>query len=89
MTTNQRLLSVCIFRLSAIGDVTHVIPVVKTLQARYPDIKITWVIGRLEYRLLNGLEGVEFIVFDKNSMWSSIKTLRQVVKDQPFDVLPD
>jgi len=87
MTTNQRPLSLCIFRLSAIGDVSHLIPVVKTLQARYPDIKITWVIGRLEHRLLSGLAGVEFIVFDKNNMWSSIKELRQAVKGRSFDVL--
>ena len=63
MTTNPTVRSICILRLSAIGDVTHMIPVVKSLQAGLPGVSITWVIGRLEHRLLQGLPGVDFIVF--------------------------
>ena len=61
MTTNPHSdpQKICIFRLSALGDVTHVVPVVKTLQKRFPDAQITWVVGRLEHRLLHGLPGVE------------------------------
>ena len=44
--------SICILRLSAIGDVTHALPVVATLQNRFPDAKITWVIGKIEYKLM-------------------------------------
>lgn len=87
MTTNQAVKSICIFRLSAIGDATHVIPVVKSLQACLPGVQITWVIGRLEHKLLAGLPGVTFIVFDKNQMWSSLKSLRQAVGGEKFDVL--
>ena len=87
MTTNQAVQSICIFRLSAIGDATHVIPVVKSLQACYPKAEITWVIGRLEYRLLSDLPGVTFFVFDKNNMWGSLKALRQSCQGHRFDVL--
>ncbi len=87
MTTNQAVQSICIFRLSAIGDATHVIPVVKSLQACYPAAKITWVIGRLEYRLVSDLPDVTFIVFDKKEMWTSLKHLRQSLSGQKFDVL--
>lgn len=57
---------ICILRLSAIGDVTHAIPVVRAIQSRWPDVEITWVCGKLEYKLLQVIEGVRFIVFDKS-----------------------
>lgn len=66
---------------------THVIPVVKTLQKKFPDCPITWVIGRLEHRLLSGLPGVEFIVFDKKQGWRGIQSLRRELKGRRFDVL--
>jgi heptosyltransferase I len=66
MTINKASIqSICILRLSAIGDVTHVLPIIKTLQSAIADVKITWVIGTLEYKLLKGLKGVEFVLFDK------------------------
>ena len=41
-------------RLSAIGDVTHVVPVVRAIRNHNPDARITWIIGKLERRLLDG-----------------------------------
>ncbi|THB78260.1 MAG: glycosyl transferase, partial [Desulfobacteraceae bacterium] len=57
--------SICIVRLSALGDVTHMLPVIHTLKAEAPGIQITWVIGKMEYKLLGHLPDVEFIIFDK------------------------
>ena len=74
-------------RLSAIGDVTHVVPVIRAICKQYPEAKITWIIGKLEARLLAGLEGVEFIVFDKKGGWAAIRQLRADLKDRKFDVL--
>lgn len=79
--------TICIFRLSAIGDVTHVVPVVKTLQAHFPDVQLTWIIGKLEHRLLQGLAGVEFLEFDKSAGWAGIQSLRKQLKGRNFDVL--
>lgn len=47
--------TICILRLSAIGDVTHVIPVVLSLQEQLPNVKITWVIGKIEAKLIGDL----------------------------------
>lgn len=74
-------------RLSAIGDATHVVPVVRAIRKHLPDASITWIIGKLEARLLSGLEDVEFIVFDKQGGLGSIRQLRQALKDRKFDVL--
>ena len=45
-------LSICIMRLSAIGDVTHVVPVVRAIRSHNPDARITWIIGKTEATLM-------------------------------------
>lgn len=79
--------SICILRLSAIGDVTHVIPVVLSLQEQLPGVRITWVIGKVEAKLIGDLPGVEFIIFDKNAGWRGYANLRRQMKGRKFDVL--
>ena len=79
--------SICILRLSAIGDVTHVLPVIATLQKAYPNAAITWVIGKLEYKLMKNLSGVNFVIFDKSLGRQAYKNLKNELKHQVFDVL--
>ncbi|GAA3569120.1 MAG: glycosyltransferase family 9 protein [Pseudomonadales bacterium] len=79
--------SICILRLSAIGDVTHVVPVVLSLQEQCPGIQITWIIGKIEARLVGDLPGVEFIVFDKKAGRQAYSDLRQQLKGRRFDAL--
>jgi heptosyltransferase I len=79
--------SICIMRLSAIGDVTHVVPVIHAIRTHMPGARITWIIGKLEARLLNGLPGVEFIVFDKKGGFGAVRQLRSNLKGRKFDVL--
>jgi heptosyltransferase I len=74
-------------RLSAIGDVTHVVPVVHAIREFLPQAKITWIIGKLEARLLSGLPGVEFIIFDKKGGLQAARELRQTLKGRQFDAL--
>ena len=50
---------ICVLRLSALGDVCHVLPVVRTLQDAWPAAEITWIIGKLEHKLLGHLPGIE------------------------------
>ena len=87
MPLKQNIKKICLLRLSALGDATHVVPVVRAIQDSNPETKITWVIGKLEHKLLSNLEGVEFIVFDKRGGWDSIKALRHELRDRRFDVL--
>ena len=87
----QTPLSICLLRLSALGDVTHVVPLVRTLQAAWPHIALTWVIGRGEHRLLEGLPGVRFIEYDKKSGLAGMRALhgqlRGLASGSRFDVL--
>ncbi|QIB65407.1 glycosyltransferase family 9 protein [Kineobactrum salinum] len=79
--------SICILRLSAIGDVTHVIPVVLSLQQQRPGTVITWIIGKLEHRLVGDLPGVEFIVFDKKAGPRAYLDLHRQLRGRHFDAL--
>jgi len=74
-------------RLSAIGDVAHVVPVVHAIRKHLREASITWIIGKLEARLLDGLDGVEFVVFDKKGGLGAYRQLRKTLRDRSFDVL--
>jgi heptosyltransferase I len=79
--------SLCLLRLSAIGDVTHVLPLIATLRQFWPQTRITWIIGKLEHQLVRQLEGVEFIVFDKSRGIDAYRELKQRLRGRHFDVL--
>ena len=79
--------SICILRLSAIGDVCHAVATVQAIQRRHPEAKITWVIGKVEAQLVTELNQVEFIVFDKKIGLKAYKDLWQRFKGRKFDIL--
>lgn len=79
--------TVCILRLSAIGDTCHVLPVVRTLQRAWPQTRFTWVIGKLEAKLLGHLPDIEFIVVDKKNTLQAYRTLREAMRGRHFDAL--
>ncbi|NNE06790.1 MAG: hypothetical protein HKN15_13800, partial [Xanthomonadales bacterium] len=79
--------SLCILRLSALGDATHVLPVVNAIRDRWPQTRISWIIGTLERRLLRHFDGVEFIEFDKRGGWRAVGRLREQLRARQFDAL--
>ncbi len=79
--------ALCILRLSAVGDITHTLPVVRTLQQHWPHTRLTWIIGKTEYSLVYDIPGIEFIVFDKNQGWRAYQQLWQQLRQRRFDVL--
>jgi len=79
--------SLCILRLSAIGDVTHILPIIRTLQNQWPTTKLTWIIGKAEATLVSDIAGIEFIVFDKNEGRQAYFRLHKALKGRRFDVL--
>lgn len=85
--TETRPASICILRLSALGDVAHVVPLVHTLQAHWPQTRITWLIGKFEQRLVLDMPGVEFVVFDKSRGWRAYLDIRRQLRGRSFDVL--
>lgn len=79
--------SICLLRLSALGDVTHALPLVRTLQRAWPGIAITWITGKGEAKLLEGLQDVELVAYAKDSGWPGLRDLRARLSGRRFDVL--
>ena len=79
--------SVCILRLSAIGDTCHVVPIVRTLQQAWPATQLTWIVGKTEARLVSLIEGVEFITVDKRASLAGLRALHAQLRGRRFDVL--
>jgi heptosyltransferase I len=81
---------VCLLRLSAIGDVCHAAAALGALQAAWPHTRFTWVIGKLEAKLMAAiLPGIEFITFDKGAMLGELRRLRASLHGRHFDLLLD
>ena len=79
--------SLCILRLSAVGDVCHTLPVVRTLQAAWPQTRITWIVGRLEASLVGDIPGIEFITFDKSKGLGAYFALHRALAGRRFNLL--
>ncbi|MEM9333500.1 MAG: glycosyltransferase family 9 protein [Pseudomonadota bacterium] len=77
--------SLCVVRLSAIGDTCHALAVVRRLQDNWPDARITWVIGKLEATLMAGVDGVEFITFDKKAGRRGLQQVKSELSERQFD----
>jgi heptosyltransferase I len=82
--------NVCVLRLSAIGDTCHAAAAVRALQHAWPHTRFTWIIGKLEAKLMTSIiRDVEFITFDKNSMLAEWRRLRTELRARRFDLLLD
>jgi heptosyltransferase I len=79
---------VCLLRLSAIGDTCHVVPLLRRLQAAWPRTRFTWVIGKLEAKLMSLIPEVELITVDKAAGLSAYSRLREEMQRRgSFDLL--
>lgn len=79
--------SICILRLSAIGDVCNTIAAVQVIQRQWPKTNITWITGKLEAQLIDDLNNVRVIVFDKRQGWKAYTQLWNQLKGEKFDAL--
>lgn len=79
--------SLFILRFSALGDVTHMVPVVRSIQAEWPGTRITWCLAGLENSLLGDLDGIETVIFRKSGGAAGFLELRRQLAGRRFDVL--
>lgn len=77
--------SICVIRLSAIGDTCHALAVVRSIQDTWPETRLTWIIGKTEAALLGDIPDVEFIIFDKSNPRESRRALRTRLANRRFD----
>jgi len=79
--------NICLLRLSALGDICHTLPIVRSIQKTWPETKITWIIGKLEYQLVYDIPDIEFIVFDKKEGLKAYRKLKQQMRGRHYDIL--
>lgn len=79
--------SIALVRFSALGDVTLVVPAVKSLQRSLPNASITWITSPLSYSLLQGLPGVNFEVHEKPRTLADYLAFYRAYKKRSFDVV--
>ena len=77
----------CILRLSALGDISHILPLVRTIQHSWPHTSLSWIIGKREYQLVYDIPDIEFIVFDKHAGLRGYQAVRHQLRGRHFDVL--
>ncbi|OGV33058.1 MAG: ADP-heptose--LPS heptosyltransferase [Legionellales bacterium RIFCSPHIGHO2_12_FULL_35_11] len=84
---NNSINSICIVRLSALGDVLMMVPLIRTLQKYLPEAKLTWIISNPAYELVKSIDGVEFIVIDKPNNIKDYLEFNRQMRNRKFDVL--
>jgi heptosyltransferase I len=79
--------SLCLLRLSAVGDACHAVAAVRALQGHLPEARLTWIVGRLEATLVGDIPGIEFIIYDKRGGYKAWRGLRAALAGRRFDAL--
>jgi heptosyltransferase I len=60
---------------------------VRAMQRAWPGCRITWIIGRIEAKLMSLLPGVEFLTVDKRRPVAEFARLRKELRGRDFDLL--
>ncbi len=79
--------SICVLRLSAIGDCINALALVQILNRNFPHAEITWVIGKAAASLFEGIPGINLAVYDKKTGIRGMLRLRKQLKDKNFDMV--
>lgn len=88
--------NILVIKLSAIGDVIHTLPAVHALRQSYPDAKITWIVEKPSYDLLNNNPDIDqIILFEKaqfktlSGLWRNAPDFSRLLKSNRFDLAID
>lgn len=63
------------------------VPLIRTLQTCFPEAKLTWIISQPAYSLVEGMDGVEFIVINKPKSFGDYWRFKKALGGRVFDVL--
>ena len=79
---------IAIVMLTAVGDVVHVLPVVNSLRAAWPEARITWIVQPGPGGLVANHPHVdELILFDRKKGWRAFRDLRAATGRKRFDLV--
>lgn len=79
---------VAIVLLTAVGDMVHALPVVRSLREANPNVRITWIVQPGPMGLLVGHPDVdELVPFDRKRGWTAFRDLRRQMRGRRFDLV--
>lgn len=79
---------VAVVMLTAVGDMVHTLPVVRSLRAAWPGARITWVGQPGPLGLVEPLGAAhEHLVFDRRAGVAAFRGLRRQAGEEPFDLV--
>lgn len=78
---------IALLRLSAMGDLVMMLPLIRALQEQLPDARITWITGETFFPLIEEIPGVEFIVVKKPRSLADFIDFGKKMAKRRFDVL--
>lgn len=87
MNSSPDFQSVCLLRLSALGDVSHVLPLIHAWRQQQPQTRLSWILGAGEAQLLAGTAGVELLSYRKRDGLAGMRTLWRQLGTRRFDAL--
>jgi heptosyltransferase I len=87
LAATQPVSNIALVRFSALGDVALAVPAVRSLQQSFPHAVLTWITSPLGYSLLQGLEGVQFEVFDKPRTFADYRRFYRAFCNRSFDAV--
>ncbi len=80
-------IKICLLRFSALGDLSHVIPLIRALQQQYPQAQFDWIIDSSYQSLIPEIKNVQLIPFAKSDGWRGLLALKQALNGRHYDVL--
>jgi len=78
---------IAILRLSALGDVVLVIPLVNVLLKAFPDAEISWITTKQTVDLLGPIKRVKWVIVEKPRSLTSVLSNRKALSGYRFDAL--
>jgi heptosyltransferase I len=79
---------VAIVMLTAVGDVVHTLPVVRSLRAAWPEARVTWAIQPGPRGVVEGIGAAdEFLTLDRKAGMRGFRALRRSAAGRRFDVV--
>ena len=81
---------ICLVLLSAVGDVTHALPIVNAIKRHRPQSHITWLLQEAGASLIQGHPAVdEILLFQRKAGLAGFVKMAMELADRPFDVVLD
>ncbi|MFM2486981.1 glycosyltransferase family 9 protein [Celerinatantimonas yamalensis] len=79
--------TICIIRLSAIGDVCNAATLINRIRMQWHDANITWICGPAEAQLLKLIPNITIVCFDKKAGLNSYRQVYKALHGRQFELL--